>query len=103
MSDERLGEITNLFAAKIALEDGDQPLDLSLLATAARTASEIKDPVEREAVMRYISALQEPERTIFLKRKAGWSAQDIANFVGLEVKPVCKILAKLYSDIKALL
>lgn len=106
MGDERLTEITDLVASRMEASlaiDGEQPLDLHLLMDAARTAGEIKDPGKREAVMRYISALHEPQRTILLKRKAGWTAREIAVDVGMEVKPVCKVLAQMYADLKGIL
>jgi DNA-directed RNA polymerase specialized sigma24 family protein len=106
MSDERLKQISELVAARmqasLALE-GEQPVDLSLIADAARTVTEIKDPAQREAVMRYISALHEPQRTIFLKRRAGWRAKEIAAACGLELKSVCASLAKMYSDLRQII
>jgi FixJ family two-component response regulator len=83
--------------------DGERPVDLSLLADAAKAATEIKDPDKRKAVMSYVSALHEPERTIFLRRSAGWTAKQIAASVGLEIKPVCASLAKMYSDLRQII
>ena len=106
ISDERLGHIKDLVAARLAASlefDGHQPIDMSLLLEAARTASSIKDPARREAVMRYVSTLHEPCRTIFLLRRGGWTSKDIATFVGMEIKPVCRALAKMYVEIKQIL
>jgi DNA-directed RNA polymerase specialized sigma24 family protein len=106
MSEERLKDVTELACERLADSyelGGDPPVDLGLLVAAAETAADApaSDRAEREAVVLYISRLTEPNRTIFLKRRAGWRVHDIAKAVGLEVKPVCQCLSQMYADLRA--
>jgi DNA-directed RNA polymerase specialized sigma24 family protein len=107
MSDERLKDVTDMAVANLVKSselEGHRPIDFELLLVAADTAAKAPtEPKKQRAVMRYIQALPEPQRTIFLKRRAGWRPSEIAEVVGLKRKPVCQLLSLMYADLRSIL
>jgi DNA-directed RNA polymerase specialized sigma24 family protein len=105
-SDGSLTDVLDLVIARVqaSLElDGDQPVDLSLLLDAAETATSVpKKSGAREAVMRYLTTLPEPQRTMFRQRRAGMSSRAIAESMGMDRKVVCRSMARMYVELKAL-
>jgi DNA-directed RNA polymerase specialized sigma24 family protein len=104
--DGGLKDVLDLAIARVQASfelDGDQPIDLSLVLDAAETAASVPNKSgAREAVMLYLATLPEPQRTVFRQRRAGMSSRAIAESMGMDRKVVCRVLARLYVELKAL-
>lgn len=85
----------------VILETGDGP---AFYGEIARIASAIEDgqPIG-PAIRAYLASLPEPQRTMFNQRLQGLSASQIAQSMGMQVKAVCRSLAKVFCDLRGLL
>lgn len=83
--------------------DGDSVNPLDVVADIREAADEI--PLQAtgqqlQAIDAYIEALHEPHRTIVKLRRDGVDKHEIARRMGLGLKPVCKVLARIYSQLR---
>lgn len=84
-------------------KDGDSLNPLDVISSIQEFAFE--HPLEAteqqiEAMNRYIEGLPEPQQTIFRQHREGKSKHDIAQSMGIGVKPVCECLAKMYASLR---
>lgn len=83
--------------------DGDPVNPLDVVTNVKEAAAEHQlQATERQvqAMNAYIDSLPEPQRTIFEMRRDGVDKEEIARRMGLGVKPVCKSLAKTFSNLR---
>lgn len=87
------------------LEAGDGPAFMSTVRTLSdiHAANLPADQQGRFEVLRFIASLPQPQRRIVAAHLHGQTATEIAKSTGLGRKPVCKLLAKIYSKIQTLL
>jgi DNA-directed RNA polymerase specialized sigma24 family protein len=82
-----------------------ETVDLTLLVDAANVAASL--PMEfgdnRDAVAKYILALEEPQRSIFRHRLAGRKARQIAEIMEMDHRSVCRSLSVIFAEMQALL
>lgn len=58
---------------------------------------------ERRLIKRYASTLPEPSKSVLLHRLDGMTPREISTATGLEFTDVCRMLAKLYSELRVTL
>ena len=58
---------------------------------------------ERRLIERYANELPEPSKSVLLHRLNGMTPREISNETGIAFTDVCRMLAKLYSELRVTL
>jgi DNA-directed RNA polymerase specialized sigma24 family protein len=77
----------------------DQAFYAEIMNMASATDS--GEPIEK-VIRGFLKTLPEPQRTMLNERRKGRSPTEIAKTMGMQVRPVCVALAKIYADLRRL-
>jgi DNA-directed RNA polymerase specialized sigma24 family protein len=91
-------ELHKTLVERLAREtEEDQAFYAQIMNLAASTT----DGESIEKVVRdFVNTLPEPQRTMLNERRKGRSPTEIAEAMGMQVRPVCQALAKIYADLR---